>query len=968
MNIFRFILFLVFISIPLFSQSEKYVPILISKPIPYNSEYSTSLEQRIIENIESTFSKKGIRAIFTKSSSPLELSKDEQNKTTLFLKIYYQKKKGGIVTIYNVLYDTKEKVVIDALHNSNDILEILGEDFKDAAEKYKEPEDSLVQKNAENLAALILSNPNSTINRENIFDHLISKPIGKSIDFSMKKEDKDTSSKEILKEFEMEVITASRKSQKISEAPSKVIVFSREMIRERGYRTLTDLLQDVPGFDFNSFYDSGEYPTDLILRGISDVGQSQILVMENGIIQNDIGNGWLRHVQFDTVFIDIDRIEIILGPGSSLYGANAYAGLINIITKTGKNLKDQKINTASGEGRIQAGKYNTTLTEGLLSYKFANEMVFQMSGRHYKTNGDRGVNRPDPGNYFSNNFEPTTVQTSEYGIVQNDRTPLGTTKPISNGFNNSADNFFVRGSLYKDGLTIGFNLWDLREGLGTYVPSYEYFTNTKGIPYQKHHRGFFVHASYETEITKKLNSTSKVYYRNTTIMPDTGFVYTYRYQSLDFPVSNNGQALPPVTNKAKQYHGPSTLVGAQQQFNYDLLSNNHLVLGIQLDRFTRQSISDGVGGVSLGRTQNTNSNIVESTWESEKQSIATIFYSHTIAGYIQDEHKIWNDKLSFTLGVRNDRDSDYGNILTKRAAVIAKPWAIYNAKLLYGEAFKAPTVFQLYDEFRGNRELEPQKIKTSEIENSFFLLPNLNLKAGYFMSQLSGLIAEGRNPDLNAPAARSTIFQNFRATHIYGFTFEVDYSFNKILKIFGNYSITRDRDRKTEYEFIADRSGSITAITPIYDGKEIDNIAERKFNVGANINLNKFNVLNIRVNWVGRRKAPITNKYFQPYDFSFIQNRYPYQTQGQADGYLSGYSLLHATWTHRELFNISGLELQVIGRNLLNKSFLGMGRQSGNAVRPTDSYQPLIRNPEGFVSPYHPQPGREIFIQLGYHF
>lgn len=66
--------------------------------------------------------------------------------------------------------------------------------------------------------------------------------------------------------------------------------------------------------------------------------------------------------------------------------------------------------------------------------------------------------------------------------------------------------------------------------------------------------------------------------------------------------------------------------------------------------------------------------------------------------------------------------------------------------------------------------------------------------------------------------------------------------------------------------------------------------------------------------------------------------------------------------------NISGLELQLIVKNLLNKPFLGMGRQSGNATRPINEVQPYISNPEGFVSPYHPQPGREIFLQIGYEF
>lgn len=130
----------------------------------------------------------------------------------------------------------------------------------------------------------------------------------------------------------------------------------------------------------------------MILRGISDVGQTQILIMENGIIQNDIGNGWIRHVQFDTLFIDVERIEIILGPGSSLYGANAYAGLINIITKKGKNLF--KDNTSlTGKIKLQGGKYRTYFSEGLFAYKFPNDMIFQFAGRYYHTNGDRGLGR-----------------------------------------------------------------------------------------------------------------------------------------------------------------------------------------------------------------------------------------------------------------------------------------------------------------------------------------------------------------------------------------------------------------------------------------------------------------------------------------------------------------------------------------------------------------------------------------------
>lgn len=941
--------------------------VYLSEFSPFKSIANSKLSEKIYLSIAGQLESKGFQVKKATGSSIEEKLSLAKNSGAWFLVDgYYKKADGQNLNIFIQTYNPSTGYVIDAIPQFQEYA--IFEGVKWDEEEVISYDEQLISSLSRRLVTGLQTNLQRVERRGGIENSILKSPISE-IKFNLTKEESGKALAEVFKHIEsQEVVSASRKLQNISEAPSKVIVFTREMIHNRGYRSLTELLQDVPGFDFNSFNDSGEYPTDLILRGISDVGQTQILLMENGIIQNDIGNGWLRHVQFDTVLIDIERIEIILGPGSALYGANAYAGLINIITRKGKDIFKDKSSNIAMETKLQAGKNNTYLNEGLFAYKMNNEMIFQLSGRYYNTSGDRGLNRPDPGNYFHNNFEPDKVQTLEYGIINNDKTPFGTRKTLPDGFNNSAKDFFVRGSLSKDGLSIGFNVWDLKEGLGSYVPSYEYFTNTSQIPYTKHHRGYFVNANYETNITKNLYSTTKVYYRNTTIMPETGFEYTYRYQSIDFPIQSNGKQGSPIPDRAKQYYGPSFLTGAQQHFNYAATETNHLVFGFQLDKFSRQSISDTVGGVSLGKMQNTNSNLVTSSWESAKPSTAAVFYSTTGAGYIQDEQKFFDNKLSLTFGIRHDQDSDYGKIWARRAAVIGKPLFWYNVKFLYGEAFKAPTVFQLYDEFRGNKNLRPQKIKTYEIENSFLINKLATIKAGYFISLMDGLIAEGKNPDPNAPSTKSTIFQNFQPNHIYGFTLEGDYMVTNDFKFFGNCSITRQRDIHSKLDVQADSAGKILSISPIYGGSEIDNIAERKANLGVNAVFFKKLNLNLRMNLVGRRKAPLTNKYYQPYDFNFTSKFYPYQIEGKPDGYMSGYALLNATITYKELFNIDGLEIQIICRNLLNNAYSGMGRQSGNAVRPIDSLQPAIRNPEGFVSPYHPQPGREVFFQISYRY
>ncbi|HNH10648.1 MAG TPA: TonB-dependent receptor plug domain-containing protein, partial [Leptospiraceae bacterium] len=391
MNLLLKILIIIFLTVGHLFSKDVSKNVTLAGSVPYKSEADSGLETAVDSALSNSLNQKDFAVTVSSGGRQAGLKSANQNNSIYYIETYYQRnKEKKILTVYALLYDPKTGNLVDVIRYTNDITESLGEEFRRFEDKYKEDEKRVIQKFSDTVSFSVLSNPSKTEIRENIYDNLLSRPIGKEIQFSLAKEDKTGKSKEILSQLgEDEVVTASRKSQKISEAPSKVIVFTRDTIHERGYRTITELLQDVPGFDFNSFNDSGEYPTDMILRGISDVGQTQILIMENGIIQNDIGNGWLRHMQFDTTLIDVERIEIILGPGSALYGANAYAGLINIITRKGKSLFGKKSSNIAAEARMQGGKNRTYMPEAMFAYKFQNDMIFQLSGRYYSTEGDR---------------------------------------------------------------------------------------------------------------------------------------------------------------------------------------------------------------------------------------------------------------------------------------------------------------------------------------------------------------------------------------------------------------------------------------------------------------------------------------------------------------------------------------------------------------------------------------------------
>ncbi len=265
----------------------------------------------------------------------------------------------------------------------------------------------------------------------------------------------------------VQVVTPARKSQTISQAPANVIVITAEMIERRGYRTLEEILRDVPGFEFTTSQPSGEYPTHFLFRGISDVGQTKTLIMVDGIVQNDVSNGWARGLGYDLILSDVAAVEVISGPGSALYGANAYAGLINVITQSVDDLPQG----LQIDARTTLGANSTVAPELVLHGRSADGLIVRLAGRWYKSDGDDGEDRLDPGRYFHGNFEPDSVLTTEYGHIANERTSNGSTRKLADGFGTDIDDLYLRGKIQKGAFSLDFNFWDKEEGLGSEVVS-----------------------------------------------------------------------------------------------------------------------------------------------------------------------------------------------------------------------------------------------------------------------------------------------------------------------------------------------------------------------------------------------------------------------------------------------------------------------------------------------------------------
>lgn len=153
--------------------------------------------------------------------------------------------------------------------------------------------------------------------------------------------------------MKVEVYSASKHLQSVSDAPASVTVVTADQIQKYGYRTLADILQSVRGFYITSDRDY----SFVGVRGFGRLGDSnnRILVLIDGhrINDNVFGEPYLG-TEF-LVDVDlIERVEIIRGPSSSLYGADAFFAVINVITRKAPQLKGFELSpTAASFGTYQ---------------------------------------------------------------------------------------------------------------------------------------------------------------------------------------------------------------------------------------------------------------------------------------------------------------------------------------------------------------------------------------------------------------------------------------------------------------------------------------------------------------------------------------------------------------------------------------------------------------------------------------
>lgn len=174
---------------------------------------------------------------------------------------------------------------------------------------------------------------------------------------------------------------ASKYEQKASEAPASVTIVTADDIRRYGWRTIADALRSVKGF--YATYDRAY--TYVGVRGFGRPGDfnTRILLLVDGYRVNNntydqafVGNGGIVDIDM------VDRIEVIPGPGSSLYGTNAFFAVVNVITKRGRDLR-------GGEISAEAASFGTTKGRASWGNRFANGLEVLLSASVLESEGQR---------------------------------------------------------------------------------------------------------------------------------------------------------------------------------------------------------------------------------------------------------------------------------------------------------------------------------------------------------------------------------------------------------------------------------------------------------------------------------------------------------------------------------------------------------------------------------------------------
>jgi iron complex outermembrane receptor protein len=172
------------------------------------------------------------------------------------------------------------------------------------------------------------------------------------------------------------LVTASRRPEKILEAPASVSIIEAEDIGARTVLTPSEHVKGLPAVDVAT---TGLNQSNVVVRGFNNVFSGALLVLTDNRVARVPSLRYNAYNFISTVNEDIERIEIVSGPGSALYGPNSASGIMHIITKSPFTSEGTTVSIGGGERGVFSGSF-------LHAGNIKNRIGYKISGQYYRGN------------------------------------------------------------------------------------------------------------------------------------------------------------------------------------------------------------------------------------------------------------------------------------------------------------------------------------------------------------------------------------------------------------------------------------------------------------------------------------------------------------------------------------------------------------------------------------------------------
>lgn len=515
----------------------------------------------------------------------------------------------------------------------------------------------------------------------------------------------DTASDSSLQRLDRVIVSATKSSRKISESAASVVVITRKEIQASAAKNIDDVLQYASGVQVKRPVGMGEgVPSDIVLRGIPGaLAAARVLILVDGIPTNVAGTPFLivNEIPLDA----IQRIEIVKGPFSSLYGANALGGVINIITIQGDGKPSF---TVSGETSypftiLDNLKDNPDLWDDVNVETYWNASV-QSSGRIGKYDYLISAGARTIGNYFLNDSVLVRKVTSAF----KDTTYM---RSAEDDYDYRDYRLFVKsGYSFTDNTRLSLNL--------------RYFNSSLGF-------GFTSTADNDPRITTGTKILIGPYldFKPFGVITATigGFFRNVHGAYLD-QYSVNQVMLPAIFDvKSGDFQIDGRMAATLFNVNTLTLGFDQLWNTIEFSPMSHLKTREPFPGTQSAERTLTNTGI----YIQDETDLFT--FLHIIPALRFDYHSVNGRNLSPKIGV----SADVRDKLTLRTSI--------------GKAYRAPSATELYmpDMYfppvylRSNQDLQPEYTTSFDAGFGLDIPYGFNLSCDYFHNKLSNLIVLG---------------------------------------------------------------------------------------------------------------------------------------------------------------------------------------------------------------------------------